>query len=38
VETERECGEIKRENVENERVRVAYIQLTASVEPGGKNL
>jgi hypothetical protein len=32
------CGEWEREDVENERVRIAYIQLTTSVEPGCKVL
>ncbi len=32
------CGEQERENVENVRVRIAYIQLTTSVELGGKVL
>ncbi len=32
------CGERKRENVENVGVRIAYIQLTTSVELGGKVL
>jgi hypothetical protein len=32
------CGERERENVENVRVRIAYIQLTTSVELGGKAL
>jgi hypothetical protein len=30
------CGEQERENGENVRVRIAYIQLTTSVELGGK--
>jgi hypothetical protein len=32
------CGEQERENVENVRVRIAYIQLTTSIELGGKVL
>ncbi len=32
------CGERERKNVENVRVRIAYIQLTTSVELGGKVL
>ncbi len=32
------CGERERENVENVRVRIAYIQLTTSVELGFKVL
>jgi hypothetical protein len=32
------CGERERENVENVRVRIAYIQLTISVELGCKVL
>jgi hypothetical protein len=32
------CGERERENAENVRVRIAYIQLTTSVELGGKVL
>jgi hypothetical protein len=32
------CGERERENVENVRVRIAYIQLTTSVELGSKVL
>jgi hypothetical protein len=32
------CGEQERENVENVRVRIAYIQLTTSVELGCKVL
>ena len=32
------CGEQERENVENVRVRIAYIQLTTSVELGGEVL
>jgi hypothetical protein len=32
------CGERERENVENVRVRIAYIQLTTSLELGCKVL